>query len=222
MSSSAVKISSPFTMISWSRLSLVLRPCCSSLHSATVLPEDHIAVRGNNTLHTHTLCIYTHTLRYRTGYIHMTAFSKNSKKKKLELYNIHSVIYLSKYLSLDSNIHTYTLHISIHLSTTYDKVVPDTWGGGRGEERGNSQTHSANWAAGVVFGSGYSSPDFALVLAVEQVLAAHPLSHDKLQRRLPCWTREAAQKLQQRTQLGVDQVGKHQDRKSTRLNSSHL
>ena len=65
----------------------------------------------------------------------------------------------------------------------------------------------------MVFGSGYSSPDFALVLAVEQVLAAHPLSHDKLQRRLPCWTREAAQKLQQRIQLGVGQVGKHHDRR---------
>lgn len=60
------------------------------------------------------------------------------------------------------------------------------------------------------------SPDFTLVLSVEEVLSAHPLGHDKLQGRFPCGARQTAQELQQRLQLRVDQVGKHHDQRLSR------
>lgn len=60
------------------------------------------------------------------------------------------------------------------------------------------------------------SPDFALILSVEEVLSAHPLGHDKLQGRFPCGARQTAQELQQRLQLRVDQVGKHHDQRLSR------
>jgi len=59
-------------------------------------------------------------------------------------------------------------------------------------------------------------PDFTLVLSVEQVLPAHPLSHDELQRRFPRRAGQTAQELQQRLQLGVNQVGKHHDQRLKR------
>lgn len=54
-------------------------------------------------------------------------------------------------------------------------------------------------------------PDFTLVLSIEKMLSAHPLCHDKLQGRLSSWSWQTAQKLQQRFQLGVNQVGKYHD-----------
>lgn len=59
-------------------------------------------------------------------------------------------------------------------------------------------------------------PDFTLVLSIEEVLPAHPLRHDKLQSRFPCRTRQTAQELQQRLQLGVNQVSKHHDERLQR------
>lgn len=59
-------------------------------------------------------------------------------------------------------------------------------------------------------------PDLPLVLPVEKVLPAHPLGHDELQGRFPCRSRQAAQKLQQRFQLRVNQVGKHHDQRLER------
>lgn len=56
-------------------------------------------------------------------------------------------------------------------------------------------------------------PDFALVLPVEEVLSAHPLRHDELQSRFPCWARKTAQELEERLQLGVNQVGEHHDQR---------
>lgn len=56
-------------------------------------------------------------------------------------------------------------------------------------------------------------PDFTLVLSVEEVLPAHPLRHDELQRRFPRRAGQTAQELQQRLQLGVNQVCKHHDQR---------
>lgn len=52
-------------------------------------------------------------------------------------------------------------------------------------------------------------PDFAFVLPVEQVLPAHPFGHHELQGRLAGRSGETAQELQERFQLGVNQVSKH-------------
>lgn len=43
------------------------------------------------------------------------------------------------------------------------------------------------------------------------MLSAHPLRHDELQGRFPRWARETAQELEERLQLGVDQVGEDHD-----------
>lgn len=45
------------------------------------------------------------------------------------------------------------------------------------------------------------------------MLAAHPLRHDELQGGFPRWAGEAAQELEERFQLGVDQVGEHHDQR---------
>lgn len=52
-------------------------------------------------------------------------------------------------------------------------------------------------------------PDFALVLPVEQVLPAHPFGHDELQGGFAGRSGETAQELEERFQLGVNQVSKH-------------
>lgn len=56
-------------------------------------------------------------------------------------------------------------------------------------------------------------PDFTLVLPIEEVLSAHPFCHDKLEGRFPRWAGQTAQELQQRVQLGVNQVCKHHDQR---------
>lgn len=45
------------------------------------------------------------------------------------------------------------------------------------------------------------------------MLAAHPLRHDELQGGFPRWARKTAQELEERFQLGVDQVGEHHDQR---------
>lgn len=54
-------------------------------------------------------------------------------------------------------------------------------------------------------------PDFAFILPIEKVLAAHPFSHHKLQGGFASGAGQAAQEFQQWLQLWVNQVSKHHD-----------
>lgn len=59
----------------------------------------------------------------------------------------------------------------------------------------------------------WALPDFALILAIEQMLPARPLSHYKFQGRFASRSWEAAQELQEGFQLSVHQMSEHHDQR---------